>query len=82
MDLVIDGRGGITCVYGEDIPLQELGNVTIRRASHVEPDTQGGRTWRQLAVRLSGLLTSAARRLMRKGFGSNSGLPAHSQLDN
>jgi hypothetical protein len=48
MDLVIDAHGGIKCVYGEAIPLQELGDMAIRRASHVEPDSQG-RWWADLA---------------------------------
>jgi len=41
MDLVIDAQGGIKCVYSEAIPLQELGAIAIRRASHVEPDALG-----------------------------------------
>ncbi len=41
MQLVIQADGTIRCLYGEAIPLGELGNLTIRRASHVEPDAQG-----------------------------------------
>jgi hypothetical protein len=41
MDLVIDSQGGIRCVYGETISLLNLGDLAIRRASHVEPDAQG-----------------------------------------
>ena len=48
MDLVINSHGAVTCVYGEAIPLQQLGDVAIRRASHVEPDVQG-RWWADLA---------------------------------
>ena len=33
MNLVIDAQGGIKCVYGEAIPLHELGEMVIRRAS-------------------------------------------------
>jgi hypothetical protein len=48
MDLVIDAQGGMLCIYSEAIPLHELGEMTIRRASHVEPDAQG-RWWADLA---------------------------------
>ena len=41
MDLVIDPRGGIRCLYGEAIDLSALGTVSIKRASHVEPDEEG-----------------------------------------
>jgi hypothetical protein len=41
MDLVINLRGGIETIYDETIDLAPLGSVTIRRASHVEPDAQG-----------------------------------------
>jgi len=41
MNLVIDAQGDITCIYGEAIPLHELGMLTIRRGSHVEPDDDG-----------------------------------------
>lgn len=44
MDLVIDAQGGIACIYGETIPLHELGTLNIRRGSHVEPDVGGN--WR------------------------------------
>lgn len=43
MNLVIDPRGGVRCVYGEAIDLGTLGTPTITRASHVEPDVSG--TW-------------------------------------
>ena len=48
MELVIDCRGGVRCVYGEEIDLSVLGQVSIRRASHVEPDGDG-RWWADLA---------------------------------
>ncbi len=48
MDLLIDPCGGIRCVYGEAIDLQALGNLTITRASSVEPDEQG-QWWADLA---------------------------------
>jgi hypothetical protein len=41
MQLLIHADGSIRCLYGEAIPLGELGNLTIRRASHVEPDASG-----------------------------------------
>jgi hypothetical protein len=43
MELFIDPCGHTTCLYGEAIPLDSLGSVTIRRASHVEPDDEN--TW-------------------------------------
>lgn len=48
MQLFIDTTGGTNCLYGETIALGELGDVTIRRASHVEPD-EAGRWWADLA---------------------------------
>ena len=41
-----DGTG--RCVYGEQIPLRALGELQIRRASHVEPDERG-RWWADLS---------------------------------
>ncbi len=41
MDLVINLRGGIESIYDEMIDLATLGSLTIRRASHVEPDEHG-----------------------------------------
>ena len=41
MDLVIEPDGLVRCVYGEAIALTELGDLSIRRASHVEPDAEG-----------------------------------------
>ncbi len=48
MNLVINRLGQVTCLYGETIPLEALGDVAIRRASHVEPDSLG-RWWADLA---------------------------------
>ena len=42
MDLVIDPTGRARCVYAEALDLSVLGNLSIRRASHVEPDARGG----------------------------------------
>ena len=48
MELVIDSRGNVRCVYSEVIDLAALGKVSICRASHVEPDADGG-WWADLA---------------------------------
>jgi hypothetical protein len=47
MDLRIDPRGRVVCVYAEAIDLAALGDVSIRRASIVEPD-EAGRWWADL----------------------------------
>jgi hypothetical protein len=47
MHLRVDPGGSVRCVYGEAIDLAALGVLTIRRASHVEPDDQG-RWWADL----------------------------------
>jgi hypothetical protein len=41
MHLRIDRSGEIRCLYAEAINLGALGAVSIRRASHVEPDAAG-----------------------------------------
>lgn len=41
MRLVVDRTGVVRGVYGEAIDLSLLGRLTIRRASHVEPDVTG-----------------------------------------
>ena len=48
MQMRIDPDGQVTCLYGEAIDLTVLGTLTIRRASHVEPDASG-RWWADLA---------------------------------
>jgi hypothetical protein len=48
MDLVIDNKGQVRCIYGETIDLAALGELSIQRASHVEPD-HTGRWWADLA---------------------------------
>ena len=48
MQLRIDPDGQVTCLCGEMIDLMVLGTLTIRRASHVEPDASG-RWWADLA---------------------------------
>jgi hypothetical protein len=41
MHLLISAAGNVRCIYGETIALQELGSISIQRASHVEPDSRG-----------------------------------------
>ncbi len=41
MHLVIKPTGDTTCVYSEAIDLAVLGNLSIRRGSHVEPTSDG-----------------------------------------
>lgn len=41
MHLLISPAGNVRCIYAEAISLQELGTVSIQRASHVEPDASG-----------------------------------------
>ena len=41
MELVIKPEGEVRCIYGESIPLHRLGQISIRRGSHVEPDEAG-----------------------------------------
>lgn len=48
MRLVIDAKGGVRCLYGEEIDLQSLGSLVICRASHIEPDAEGN-WWAELA---------------------------------
>ena len=48
MMLVIRPAGRVECLYDEAIDLAVLGTVSVRRASHVEPDTEG-RWWADLA---------------------------------
>jgi hypothetical protein len=48
MELLVDPAGDVRCVYGEELDLRQLGQVSIRRASTVEPD-EGGRWWADLS---------------------------------
>ena len=41
MNLLIKADGSVRCVYDETVDLGSLGPLTIRRASHVEPDADG-----------------------------------------
>lgn len=48
MELLIGKTGQVRCIYGEAIDLSSLGQLTITRASQVEPDSQG-QWWADLA---------------------------------
>ena len=41
MELRVEPGGVVRCLYAEAIDLSSLGALTIRRASHVEPDRDG-----------------------------------------
>ena len=41
MELIIEGSGGVRCIYAEAVNLHALGKPQITRASHVEPDNTG-----------------------------------------
>ena len=42
MQLLIESAGGVRCLYAETLELRSLGAIVICRASHVEPDVNGG----------------------------------------
>lgn len=48
MQLLIDRHGNVQCVYGEEIDLAALGQLSIRRGSHVEPEANG-KWWADLS---------------------------------
>ena len=41
MDLIINQRGMVRCIYDESIELLQLGTPEITRGSHVEPTIEG-----------------------------------------
>lgn len=41
MELLIEPSGQTRCIYSEEIDLAQLGELAIRRGSHVEPDPSG-----------------------------------------
>lgn len=45
MELFIRPTGATQCLYGEEIELQNLGALNIKRASHVEPDPETPGKW-------------------------------------
>ena len=46
--IVVDAGGAVKAIYSEELPLGVLGSLSIRRASHLEPDAQG-RWWADLS---------------------------------
>ena len=48
MRLVVEPGGQVRCLYNEGVDLASLGVLSIRRASHVEPDGEGA-WWADLA---------------------------------
>lgn len=48
MELIVNPHGRARCVYSDEIDLFELGQLTIRRASHVEPG-EDGQWWADLS---------------------------------
>jgi hypothetical protein len=49
MQIVVQPDGSVCTLYDEAIDLAALGQLTIRRASHVEPD-EFGSWWADLAL--------------------------------
>ncbi len=47
MNVLIEPDGTVTTLYDERLDLQALGSLTLTRASHVDPDSQG-QWWAQL----------------------------------
>ena len=41
MELLIDPRGVVRGLYAETLDLRTLGTLAIRRASHIEPGSEG-----------------------------------------
>ena len=41
MQIVVKPGGSMRCIYGEEIDLHQLGQLTIQRGSHVEPTGDG-----------------------------------------
>lgn len=41
MELIISTTGNVRCLYDEAMELSEVGEISITRASHVEPDERG-----------------------------------------
>jgi hypothetical protein len=45
MNIYFRPNGSAQCLYGENIELNALGVLDIKRASHVEPDPDNPGTW-------------------------------------
>ncbi|MBR9803342.1 hypothetical protein GYB59_17355 [bacterium] len=41
MQILIETTGTVRCLYGEELSLNALGRLAIRRGSHVEPTDDG-----------------------------------------
>ena len=41
MNLIVKPNGTVACLYDEALDLARIGQLTIARASHVEPDESG-----------------------------------------
>jgi hypothetical protein len=41
VELLVESRGTVRCVYGEDIDLSQLGRLSIQHGVHVEPTADG-----------------------------------------
>lgn len=48
IEMIVDSSGTAHCIYSDDLDLAGLGEIQVRRASAVEPDSQG-RWWADLA---------------------------------
>jgi hypothetical protein len=46
--LLVNPQGDVRCLYADTVDLTSLGALSIRRASHVEPDAYG-QWWADLA---------------------------------
>jgi hypothetical protein len=61
MELLITTGGDVQCLYDEAVDLAALGETTITRASHVEPD-EAGQWWADCSPLLGPKLGPFARR--------------------
>ena len=41
MQMIVQPGGGVRCLYGEELDLDNLGKLSIARGSHVEPTPDG-----------------------------------------
>jgi hypothetical protein len=41
MDIIVEAGGNARLIYDESLDLSAIGSVTIRRGSHVEPNSNG-----------------------------------------
>ncbi len=49
MQIIAAPGGDVRCIYNEDLNLTNVGDVHVRRVSHVDPDEQG-QWWADLAL--------------------------------